>query len=105
MGDVGQPSAVLLITAAFSRHETALDWGREQAAAAWGPIALASPGFVFGETDYYEATMGPGLKKYFWAFERLVDPAALAELKLAANRWEEEYSRLALQPELRPLNL
>jgi len=105
MGDVGQPEPVLLLSAAFSRYDAALDWGLEQAVAAWGPVALASPAFPFGETDYYEPTMGPGLKKCFWAFERLVDPVVLPDVKLATNRWEEEYARLAQHPEPRPLNL
>ena len=43
-----------------------------------GPIVLSSEPFDFTETDYYTATMGADLKKQFLAFERLIDPAALA---------------------------
>ena len=56
------PPALLLL-AAFSRHNTALDWARERAVCEWGPIAIASEPFSFTETAYYEATMGPQLKK------------------------------------------
>jgi len=105
MGDVTQRESVLLITAAFSRYEAALNWARERATAEWGSIAMASPVFAFAETGYYDATMGPGLKKCFWAFERLIDPVTLPELKLASNLWEEEYARLGRHPEPRPLNL
>ncbi len=105
MGDIGQPAPVLLVLAAFSRYDAALDWAQAKAAEAWGPVALASERFSFAETAYYEPTMGPGLRKCFWAFERLIDPARLVELKLATNAWEAEYARESRQGESRPLNL
>ena len=82
------------ILAAFSHHDDALDWAQNRATDFWGPVALASPRFEFTETDYYEPTMGPGLRKCFWAFERLADPQELVEWKLQANRWEEEFAEL-----------
>jgi len=96
---------VLLILAAFSRHEEALAWGRTKTESAWGPIALASDAFEFRETNYYDATMGVGLRKQFLAFERLIDPEQLVELKLQTNEWEAEYAALARRDEQRPLNL
>jgi len=105
MGDIGKPAPVLLLLAAFSRHDDALDWARQRAAAVWGPIALASEMFAFVETEYYAATMGAGIKKCFWAFERLVEPADLVAHKLATNEWEAEYARLGRAAEARPLNL
>src|SRR5688500_223120 len=105
MGTLAPHRPVLLIAAAFSRYGEALDWAHETLAAAWGPIALASPRFEHRETTYYEATMGPELLKVFFAFERLIDPQSLAERKLQANGWEDEYRRLGRHPEPRPLNL
>ncbi len=96
---------VLLLLAAFSRHDDALDWARQTAVEAWGPIARESLRFEFDETRYYDATMGPGLKKVFFTFQRPFDPERLVEIKLATNRWEEEYAALAQKPEPRPLNL
>lgn len=98
------PPAVLLL-AAFSRHKAALDWARVRAAEAWGAIALESPVFDFSQTDYYQATMGPDLRKVFFALERPFDPAELADVKLTTNAWEEEYRQVAGVPEPRPLNL
>jgi hypothetical protein len=49
--------------------------------------------------------MGEGLKKQFFAFERLIDPGALAGIKRQTNEWEAEYAALARHPEPRPLNL
>ena len=62
MGEPTPHSPVLLLLAAFSRFDAALDWAKQHAAEHWGPIALESPRFDFVETGYYNATMGPGLK-------------------------------------------
>jgi hypothetical protein len=45
MGQPAPHSPVLLLLAAFSRQEAALDWAR--AVDAWGPVALESPLFDF----------------------------------------------------------
>ena len=105
---MGQPtphSPALLMLAAFSRHGEALRWARHRAARAWGEIALASPVFDFHETDYYEPTMGPGLRKVFFAFAELLDPTELVAVKLQTNHWEGQYAALGRHPEPRPLNL
>src|SRR3954452_13368168 len=95
----------LRIVAAFSRYPEAIDWARQTAAAAWGPIALQSDLFDHRETDYYEATMGRDLKKTFLAFETLVDPAGLLEWKEQSNQWESDYQQLGRHPDPRPLNI
>jgi hypothetical protein len=59
----------------------------------FGPLRLESPPEPFGWTDYYEAEMGPALQRRFLAFDRLVDPAALAGIKLACNRIESKTAR------------
>jgi hypothetical protein len=105
MGEISGAPPVLLVLAAFSRHGAALDWAQRRAEAAWGPAALASPRFLFEETRYYEPTMGSGLQKCFWAFETLVDPAALPSLKRETNAWELEYANQGGHAEPRPLNL
>lgn len=105
MGQPSPHSPALLILAAFSRHADALDWTRQRAIAAWGPLAMESPAFEFRETRYYEATMGEDLRKVFFAFSQPFDPAGLVEVKLETNRWEETYAGTAAHQESRPLNL
>ncbi len=68
-------------------------------------MALDSQPFDFDATDYYEPTMGPGIRKCFFAFERLIDPAAVVDLKWQTNAWEAEYAESGAHPEPRPLNL
>ncbi|HTQ39160.1 MAG TPA: DUF4416 family protein [Pirellulales bacterium] len=105
MGSPVEPAPVLLILAAFSRHEQALVWARETAESHWGSVALTSPAFEFNETDYYTASMGPALKKQFFAFEKMINPERLIDFKLQSNTWEAEYAGLKKHPEPRPLNL
>ncbi len=96
---------VLLVVAAFSRHNAALSWARARLEEAHGPIALAGPEYVFDQTRYYEASMGEGLRKVLWAFRDPIDPASLADVKLASNALEAELAGQGLYPEERPVNL
>jgi hypothetical protein len=105
VGQIQSPPPVLLLIAASSRYADVLDWARQRCAEYHGPLALVSDAFDFAETDYYVATMGNDLKKQFLAFERLIDPAALPDIKRQTNDWETEYAALARHPEPRPLNL
>ena len=49
--------------------------------------------------------MGADLRKCFFAFERLIDPADLVDVKHQTNAWEGEYQQQSDWPEERPLNL
>ena len=71
----------------------------------YGPVGLTSPEYAFHHTAYYEGTMGPGLIKKFFAFERLVPLDSLADIKLRTNRLEDELTASGQYPESRPLNL
>lgn len=55
----------------------------------YGPSDLESPAFTFDLTDYYEKEMGPGLKRRFMTFVRLVMPERLAGIKLQTNGLED----------------
>jgi hypothetical protein len=105
MASVVPQRPVLLILAAFSRYAEAFEWTRGVLEQAWGPVALQSELFEHRETSYYEATMGPDLKKTFFAFQTLVDPAGLPQWKMCTNGWEMDYQQQANHPEPRPLNL
>jgi hypothetical protein len=105
MGAIKQHRPVLLLLAAFSRYDTALDWACEQASQSFGPIAIRSDVFPLENPGYYEPVMGAGLKKVFVAFENLIDPALLADIKHQTNAWEALYQRAGDFSEQRPLNL
>ncbi|HFE52352.1 MAG TPA: DUF4416 family protein [Bacteroidetes bacterium] len=80
-----------ILAVTYSDPETA-----EQALADFskvaGPVAERSPAYSFSAyTDYYRREMGPQLWKFFAAFERLIEPDELVDLKHAAMRVEDSY--------------
>lgn len=105
MGLIRQPCPVMLFVAAFSRHETALQWALDRCVQSWGPCCHASPVFRFDQTTFYRKAMGDELRKVLWVFEPLVDAADLPEWKHQTNAWELECASTGEFPEARPLNL
>ncbi len=105
MGQIRQHYRVLLIAAISSRYPEGIAWAAERAEQTWGKIQFQSPIFEFDQTEYYSKTMGEGIKKQLLAFERLIDPAEIADQKLISNHWEQEFANEFICPEPRPLNI
>lgn len=103
MAEPRSPVPVLLVVAAFSRHDDLLERARERLEAEFGPIARKGTPYSFEQTDYYSRSMGPDLRKHLWAFAELIAPERLADIKLRTNALERELG--AGFPEERPLNL
>jgi len=57
-----------------------------------GPADFDGPELPFPWTSYYEGEMGGNLRRGFYSFGRLVDPASLADIKLWTNGLEERRS-------------
>jgi len=95
----------LLVIACFSRHAEALDWAGARLAQTFGPIAMASADFDFHHTQYYEPTMGPGLRKRFLVFQELVAADCLADVKRFTISLEQQLIGADRFAEKRPLNL
>lgn len=93
------------IFAAFSRYDELLDRVPALLTEQFGPLAMVGERFLFLETDYYETSMGPGLKKQLFACKDLQPADCLAHLKIQANRIEETIARDARYEVPRPLNL
>ncbi len=99
------PVPALLVVAVFSRHMEAFALARARLETDFGPVGLTSEPFVFDQTSYYEPSMGRDLRKGFFAFERLVAPERLAEIKLRTNALERELAETSAYPDPRPINL
>ncbi len=56
----------------------------------FGGVALFGPAVPFDSTRYYEAEMGPGLARRFYAFQEMANPDRLVDLKLAAWKLEQD---------------
>ena len=105
MAEIRAPNSVMLIIAVSSRYPAALQWAQQIATSEFGELAERSVAFPFDQTDYYEQSMGPDLKKQFLAFETLIDPGRLRAIKHLTNQWELDYAQQADHVESRPLNL
>lgn len=57
-----------------------------------GPIDEEIGPLPFDFTDYYDAEMGPGNRRWLWSFERLVDRSQLVSIKLLTNDVEKAYT-------------
>lgn len=70
----------------------------------FGTIDLKSRAFLFDKTLYYAEDMGSPLYRYFFSFQELIAPTALAAAKVATNSMESALA--ARVPNLkRPVNL
>ncbi|MDR0522582.1 MAG: DUF4416 family protein [Planctomycetaceae bacterium] len=106
MGQIRSPQPVLLFAAVFSAEESAFVWTRQQAESLWGKIVRESGPFPVEQfTGYYAPSMGHSLPKFLWAFENLIDPADLPDIKRLSNEWEEQFKRQTCAVQERPLNI
>ncbi len=92
----------LLVVACFSRHPEALAWAEAQLQPAYGPIAQRSADYDFHQTRYYEADMGPALRKRLLVFEPLVPPDCLPDVKRHTIGLERALAETGRFPERRP---
>jgi len=105
MGEVHKPEPVKLIVGALSGYEHAFDLARRVLVGRYGPIDVETALLRFDFTDYYEAQMGGGLLRKFFAFREVIDPAILADVKVWANRMEAELGPAISTDVPRPINL
>jgi hypothetical protein len=92
MGRIKLPEPVKLIVAMLSCQELSLDSAAARLAAVHGAVDYASPLLPFDVSSYYAAEMGPGLRRRFIAFSRLIQPDELPVIKLAAIALEAEFA-------------
>ena len=90
MGTAKQPKPVKLIASIFSADAAQIDRALAAMAAQFGPVDFQSELIPFDHTDYYAPEFGAGLVRRIAAFERLVDPGNLPDIKLATNAIEAE---------------
>lgn len=92
MGKIGQPLPVKLVIPMLSAHQDLFALAESALVDRYGPVDVRSEALAFAHTRYYEAEFGPRLLRQFLAFERLIDPGALAAIKRHTNDLEEQWS-------------
>jgi len=105
MAEIRKPEDVKLIVGVLSAHTHLFDRAKETLCELYGPVDIESPLIPFNFTKYYEKQMGPDLLRKLFAFERLVDPAILPDVKIRTNRLEVELAAEAGGAVPRPINL
>ncbi len=86
-----EPLPVKLIASMFTASGEILEEAEARLSQEFGPIDYESEILPFDHTTYYAAEFGESLKRRFVAFEKLVHPGELAEIKLLTNTLEMEW--------------
>jgi len=89
MSDPQPPEAVKLIASLFSSDGCLLNDAVQALSEKYGKADFISGPAPFTYTDYYEKEFGSSLIRRFVAFERLIRPEALPDVKLWTNALEK----------------
>lgn len=92
MATAQEPLPVKLVISVLARHAGLLPLARTHLASAFGPVDHTGALMPFGHTRYYARELGDQPMRQFLAFERLIDPADLANIKLLTNALEATWS-------------
>jgi len=92
VGKIKEPLPVKLIASIFTASGELLEEAAAKLSQELGPVDYESELLPFDHTAYYAAEFGENLKRRFVAFEKLVHPGQLAEIKLLTNALEMEWA-------------
>lgn len=105
MGRIRATPPVKLFCGLLSGDPDLLRRAQQMLTHVYGPSDLVSPVWDFTQTAYYAEEMGLNLKRVFVAFERLIQPTRLADIKAETNDFEQQIIDDVLSPDIaRPVN-
>ena len=87
-----EPRPAKLVIGLFMKDRTLFKPLVAELVSEFGSLDLISPWLPFDYTAYYEQEMGSPLFRRLLAFRSLIDQLALAGVKLATNRLEDQYT-------------
>lgn len=93
MSDPQPAEAVKLIASLFSGDGCLIDHALRAMSERYGRADFISAPIAFDYTDYYAKEFGGSLVRRFVAFERLIRPESLPDVKLWTNAEEQRLSR------------
>lgn len=105
MAPIHEPEPVKLILGMLSAFPGSFAAAEQALVEALGPVDLRSEVIAHEFTEYYRDEMGHPLARSFLAFERLIDPARLPEVKRATNSLERQMAKGGEWAVSRPINL
>ena len=92
MGVAKKHPPVKLVVGMISGRKPLFDAAQRELVAQFGPVDYESALMPWECTDYYSRELGENLLRKFVAFERLIEPERLAEIKLFTNQLEAKFS-------------
>ncbi len=105
MWELIEPAPVKLIIGILASGPDLLEAAVDNLTQTHGPVDLKSPTWHFTQTDYYNDQIGTDIIRAFIAFEKLIDPAELADIKIAANKLEQTLADTSKTSCPRPVNI
>jgi hypothetical protein len=88
MGQVQKPTKAILFCGLLYNRNVDFDVLCRDFEEIFGRIILKSDSFPFHETDYYRNEMGEDLTRVWLAFDRLIEPDVIVDIKLHCNQIE-----------------
>ena len=83
---------VKLIVGFLSAERILLDEVLRILTETYGPVDWISSVAAFDYTEYYDKELGSNLLRRFAAFDRLISPESLSDIKLMTNAMEDRFS-------------
>lgn len=93
MGQIKRHQPVKLITGFIFKNKSALNKVEILLQKQFGRIDFNSSILPFCHTDYYAGEFGKDLKRRFIAFNKLIQPSDLPEIKIITNKIEKRLSK------------
>jgi hypothetical protein len=93
MGTPKEPKPAKYFVAVLSSDTDLITDIETELAPVLGPIDARSETVPWTTSRFYEEEMGPGLLRRFVAFDRLLSPELLADVKLATQNIEDRHRR------------
>jgi hypothetical protein len=105
MGVIVEPGPVKLFVGMLASDPSRFAEAETLLVERYGPVDLSTHVMPFEYTDYYRAEMGPGLKREFLSFDRLIRPDEIIGVKRTTNGIEDDFARRLKGGPARPVNL
>lgn len=91
MAEPIKPVPVKLFAGIFFNEKELISKLKEELIEKIGEIDYESEIFDFNFTDYYEKEMGKDIKRIFYSFKELIDPARIVEIKHLCFEIEKKF--------------
>ena len=92
MGSPSHPEPALLFIGTLYHNEAYFSKAREKLKASFGEIAFESPALPWDYSEYYKEELGSPITRTFIFFRDMINPEALADIKLLTNDIEQQMS-------------